>query len=211
MLDMKEGQVKFSFEILEKKPVQDNAIRELNAYRQKCFDLNLIGAKKWGELKGIGFGNISVKDGDDFIISGTGTGRLSVLTKEHYTRITKYDLKRNHVECSGAIPPSSEALTHAAVYDSDAGIKAVIHIHDSAFWQYLLQQDVPKTAPDAAYGTPEMVYEVKRLGKEYDAWQKKIIVMKGHEEGVLVFGKSLEEAFSVLMKHYHTSKKGPSS
>ena len=208
MLSMKEGYVKFNFDIKEKEPVEESKITELNSYRLKCYDLNLIGMYKEGELKGVGFGNISVNDGDDFIISGTKTGGLDVLTNENYTRITGYDLSKNHVKSRGAVAPSSEAMTHAAVYDSDLSIKAVIHIHNKAFWNYLLKQDVPKTSKDAAYGTTEMGNEVKRLFKETDASQKKIIVMEGHEEGVLAFGKDLEEAYFVLMKHYNASKEG---
>ena len=203
---MKEGYIKFSFDIKEKNLVEESKITELNFYRQKCFDLNLIGVKREGKLKGVGFGNISVKDGDDFIISGAKTGRLGGLTNEHYTRITGYDLKKNHVECQGVISPSSEAMTHAAVYDSDVSVKAVIHVHNKNLWDYLLKQRVPETSKDADYGTPEMGIEVKRLFKETNASHKKIIVMKGHEEGILVFGESLKEAYFVLMTYYNAAK-----
>ena len=202
----KEGYIKFSFNMKENKPVAENKITELNYYRQKCFALNLIGVNKSGEQKGVGFGNISVKDGDDFIISGAQTGRLEILTNKHYSRITGYDLSKNRVTCQGVIPPSSEAMTHAAVYDSDSSVKAVIHIHNKHTWDYLSKQDVPKTSKDAEYGTPEMGNEVQRLLKDTDASQKKIIVMKGHEQGVLVFGDSLREAYYVLMKYYTASK-----
>ena len=206
MLGMREGYVKFSFDIKEITPVAEGKIKELNSYRQKCVALNLIGMNKAGKLKGVGFGNISVKDGDDFIISGTQTGKLNTLTNEHYTRITGYDLIKNHVECKGTVAPSSETMTHAAVYDFDASVKAVIHVHNKALWDYLLTLDVPKTSKDAAYGTPEMGYEIIRLLKETDACRKKIIVMKGHKEGVLVIGKDLKEAYSVLMMYYNASK-----
>lgn len=206
MPSMKEGYIKFGFDIKGKKTVEESKITELNLYRQKCFDLNLIGVHREGKLKGVGFGNISVKDDDDFIISGAKTGRVEVLTNAHYTRITGYDLSKNHVECQGAISPSSEAMTHAAVYDSDASVKAVIHIHNKHLWHYLLKQQVPETSKDAEYGTCEMGSEVKRLFKETDASHKKIIVMKGHEEGILVFGESLKEAYSVLMTYYTASR-----
>lgn len=206
MLSMKEGYVKFNFDIKENEPVEKSKITELNSFRLKCYDLNFIGMYKEGELKGVGFGNISVNDGNDFIISGTKTGELDVLTNRNYTRITGYDLSKNHVECRGAVAPSSEAMTHAAVYDSDSSIKAVIHIHNKELWDYLLKQNVPNTSKDAACGTTEMRNEVKRLFKETDASQIKIIVMEGHEEGVLAFGKDLEEAYSVLIKYYNASK-----
>jgi len=33
-----------------------------------------------------------------------------------------------------------------------------------------------------------------------DVSDRKVVVMAGHEEGILTFGKDLEEAFAVLMR-----------
>ena len=45
-----------------------------------------------------------------------------------------------------------------------------------------------------------MAYEVTRLFKATDVQSRKILVMAGHEGGILAFGKDLEEAFVVLMR-----------
>jgi hypothetical protein len=50
------------------------------------------------------------------------------------------------------------------------------------------------------YGTPEMAYEIMQLFRRTDAQSRKIVVMAGHEGGILTFGRDLEEAFAVLMR-----------
>ena len=95
--------------------------------------------------------------------------------------------------------PSSESLTHAAIYDSDSSIRAVIHCHDSALWRALLDR-VPTTSKAVAYGTPEMASEIMHLFKTSDVQSREILVMAGHEGGVLAFGKNLEDAFELLMR-----------
>ena len=44
-----------------------------------------------------------------------------------------------------------------------------------------------------------MAYEIMRLFKETDVPSRKILVMAGHEGGIVTFGKNLQEAFEVLM------------
>jgi len=58
---------------------------------------------------------------------------------------------------------------------------------------------VPTTSKEVAYGTPEMAYEIMRLFKTTDVQSRKILVMAGHEGGIVAFGKNLEEAFDILM------------
>ena len=64
--------------------------------------------------------------------------------------------------CRGASQASSESLTHAAIYEMDDGIHAVVHVHDPELWQHL-KNTFPTTDPDAAYGTPEMAREFARI------------------------------------------------
>jgi L-ribulose-5-phosphate 4-epimerase len=95
--------------------------------------------------------------------------------------------------------PSSESLTHAAIYESDPSTSAVIHCHDSGLWATLLNR-APTTSKSVAYGTPEMAYEIVRLFKVTNMRSRKILVMAGHEGGVVNFGKNLQEAFGVLIR-----------
>ena len=74
----------------------------------------------------------------------------------------------------------------------------MIHCHDLALWRGLLDH-VPTSSKAVTYGTPEMAYEIMRLFKETDVPSRKILVMAGHEGGIVTFGKNLQEAFEVLM------------
>jgi len=173
-----------------------NVLAELNACRRKLVDQHLLGVYP----NGIGFGNVSVRDGrTSFYITGSATGGLAELTPADCVRVVAYDFARNWLSYEGAAIPSSESLTHAAIYESDASTSAVIHCHDSALWAMLLDR-VPTTSKTVAYGTPEMAYEIIRLFQISDVRSEKIFVMAGHQAGIVTFGKNLEEAFQVMMR-----------
>jgi ribulose-5-phosphate 4-epimerase/fuculose-1-phosphate aldolase len=108
-----------------------------------------------------------------------------------------YDFTRNWIRCEGSAMASSESLTHAAIYESEAKAGAVIHGHNLKLWTALLGH-APTTAKTVDYGTPEMAFEVRRLFKTTDVRDRKIFVMAGHEGGIVTFGKDTAEAFAVL-------------
>src|SRR5262249_23291093 len=114
-------------------------------------------------------------------------------------RIVAYDFARNCLSYESAAIPSSESFTHAAIYESDPSASAVIHCHDSVLWRMPLDR-VPTTPKAIAYGTPEMAYEIIRLFEISDVRSKKIFVMSGHQDGIVAFGKNLEDAFDVLTR-----------
>ena len=142
------------------------------------------------DSNGIGFGNLSVRDGEtnSFYITGSGTGGMEELKLEHCAKVTAFDFGRNWLRCEGSTIASSESLTHAAVYESDPNAAAAIHGHDLELWAALLDQ-VPTTGRGVEYGTPAMADEVRRLFKMTDVKSRKIFVMAGHEGGVVAFGK----------------------
>jgi L-ribulose-5-phosphate 4-epimerase len=149
---------------------------------------------------GIGFGNISIRlVGNIFLITGTETGKLQTLTKEHYTKVIAYNVEKNAITCMGPVQASSESLSHAAIYAINPSANAVIHIHDKPLWEKLMKTELA-TAPGIEYGTPEMAKDIIRLFKQTDLASRKLIVMAGHEEGIIVFGHTLEEAGEVLLK-----------
>jgi len=94
--------------------------------------------------------------------------------------------------------PHRNRFTHAAIYESDATAATVIHCHDFKLWAAVLNE-APTTSKAAEYGTPELAYEIMQLFKRTDVPSRKIIVMAGHEAGILTLGKDLGEAFAVLM------------
>ena len=153
------------------------------------------------DSNGVGFGNLSVRDGasGNFYITGSATGGLPELTLTDCVRVVAYDFARNWLRYEGTAIPSSESLTHAAIYESDRSISAVIHCHDSDLWATVLDR-APATSKCVAYGTPEMAYEIMRLFKISDVRSRKILSMAGHEGGIVTFGKNLEDAFDVLIR-----------
>ena len=173
----------------------------LNRCRQQLVELRLVGMYTEGELKGVGYGNVSARTPDGFVITATRTGALPCLGPEHFTEIFAVDVERNTVgfrAVAASATPSSECMTHAMFYQADARVGAVLHIHHRAFWQRLLDR-VPTTAPDVAYGTPAMAREILRLYRDTDLPDRKLAAMAGHEEGVIAFGRDLDEALAVLL------------
>lgn len=167
-------------------------IHDLIQWRNRLYDAGLVG---YSEEQGVGFGNLSIRADSDgkFIISGTQTGRIPRTDENSYSLVTACDIDENHVTCEGPVQASSEALTHAAVYELDSAIGAVVHVHSGKLWQTLLHR-VPTTAADVRYGTPEMAREFRRLYRETDLAETGVAVMAGHEEGIVAFGCTVEQA-----------------
>ncbi len=192
--------VKFTYERARPDIAPFDALAELNACRRKLLELRLIGV----DSNGVGFGNLSVRDGVGGNITGSATGGLPELTPIDCVRVMAYDFAKNWLRYEGAATPSSESLTHAAIYESDSTISAVIHCHDSVLWRTRLDR-VPTTSKAIAYGTPEMASEIMRLFTASDVRSREIFVIAGHEGGIVTFGKNLEDAFDVVMRERRES------
>jgi L-ribulose-5-phosphate 4-epimerase len=189
--------VKFTYQCARADIGAFHALAEVNAWRRKLLELRLIGV----DSNGIGFGNLSIRDGAtrNFYITGSATGSLPTLSRTDCVRVVACDFEKNWLQYEGTAIPSSESLTHAAIYESDPSTSAVIHCHESVLWRTLLER-VPTTSKAIAYGTPKMAYEIMRLFKETNVRSRKIVVMAGHEGGIVTFGQNLEEAFDVIMR-----------
>lgn len=190
-----EGTIKFHGDWHRGDPIPPDCYALINPWRQRLYDHGLIGVTP----DGIGYGNLSVRYGPEnqFVITGTATGGFAALEAPHYTRVVSYDLKKNTLSCNGPIHASSESLTHAALYQTDPAITAVAHVHSAALWQRLLHH-APTTSADVPYGTPQMALEMKRLYRETDLPQTRLLVMAGHRDGVVSFGENLREAIERL-------------
>ena len=183
--------VKFTYDRVGAEIARFDQLAELNACRRKLLEQHLIGV----DSKGIGFGDLSVRDGAtrNFYITGSATGALPELTPTDCVRVVAYDFARNWLRYEGA-----------AIYESDSSTSAVIHCHDSELWKTLLDR-VPTTSKSVAYGTPAMAYEIIRLFKMSDVRSRRIFVMAGHEAGIVTFGRNLEDAFDVVMRERRES------
>jgi len=201
---MTEGYIKFQCNWEQKEiNIQKELFQVLEEARSKLFKLGLIGMYP----DGIGFGNISVKSGENksFIITGSATGQFSQLNQSHYALVNGYNFAENSVSCAGMTRASAESLTHAAVYEALPDVGAVVHIHCLWLWEKL-RNNSPTTSEEIEYGTPEMAYAVKNLAATLNPEQEKVIVMGGHREGILAFGRNLKEASSSIINLYNQYK-----
>lgn len=192
---MDEGYIKFNCKWVRSNDIPLNKVAVLNVWRETMYKKGWIGVNS----DGIGFGNISMRCNEKtFLISGTATGGLATLSESHYSLVTNYDISNNSVTCVGPLKASSESLTHALIYECSAATNAVIHIHNLNLWNRFIHH-VPTSRENVSYGTPEMANEIKRLFDETAVSKEKIIVMGGHREGIISFGKDLEEAGNILI------------
>ncbi|HBK97513.1 MAG TPA: rRNA adenine methyltransferase, partial [Microcoleaceae bacterium UBA10368] len=192
---MDEGVVKYRCDWTQAEPSVAESIADLMEWRDRLHELGLIGVYD----NGIGFGNVSVRGGNScqFIISGTQTAHLPRMGPESYCTVTEFDLEQNFLGCRGPIPASSESLTHAALYLHRDDVGGIIHVHNPKLWRQLLFK-IPTTRKEIPYGTPGMALEMFRLFEEENLGDRKILAMAGHEDGIICFGGSLDEAGQVL-------------
>ena len=80
-----------------------DALAELNACRRKLLEQRLMGV----DSNGVGFGNLSVREGvrGNFYTTGSATGGLPELTPTDCVRVVAYDFARNWLRYEGAATP----------------------------------------------------------------------------------------------------------
>lgn len=192
---MIDGIIKYNFDFKKSEPLDRSLWKNIEEVRERLYTLKLIGVKD-----GIGYGNISERlNKDSFVITGTQTGDLRSLSCEHYSLIEAYNDEKFFIKSSGAVKPSSEALTHGTIYNLSPDIGAVIHIHSKQLWDFMLEKNYKKSE-DVPYGSTQMIQEVKRLYKDDNPLNNPKFVMSGHEEGIITFGKNLKEAEFTLLE-----------
>lgn len=197
---MNEGYIKFQCNWVKKEiRIPKEIVATFEKYRSELYQLGLIGMYP----NGIGFGNISVKNSSgSFYITGSATGKYPSLETRHYAEVLSYNFAQNRLSCIGLTKASAESLTHAAVYEAIPEVCAVVHVHCLWLWEKLLGK-YPTTSPEIEYGTPEMAIAVQELAKETTDCTDKLIVMGGHQEGILTYGRNLEEATNEIIKIYN--------
>jgi len=183
-----EGYIKFNYEWIPAR-LPEIDLSELIYWRQKLYQAKLIGSYP----DGIGFGNISMRyQQNQFIISASATGNKPVLDASHFTLVDEFNLDKNWLSCIGNQPASSESLSHAAIYSASPKTSAVVHIHNLELWKKHINR-LPTSDINAAYGTPEMAYSLQNLILKKDS-ENAVIVMGGHEEGILIYATELAQA-----------------
>jgi len=193
-----EGIIQFEMDFRIAPPPTPHSIAELNAWRGLLYRLRLTGQDplRYG---GLAYGNVSQRETRDrFIISGTQTGGKERLTASDYCLVTGFDVEGNRIFAEGQIPPSSEALTHAAIYAAKETITHVLHIHSPEIWAHHEHLAIPTTGAEVPYGTPGMARAVQQAVLHGG---QPIICMLGHRDGVIAFGQSAEDTTLYLVRY----------
>jgi ribulose-5-phosphate 4-epimerase/fuculose-1-phosphate aldolase len=189
-----EGVVKYQVHHANFRAPSHPLLNQLDEVRTKLFDLGLIGSY----ADGVGYGNVSLRDGSACIISGTSTGAIRVLGEAGYCYVRSFDLQKNWVETFGPIRASSESMTHCAVYQARNSINCVLHVHNRQLWQRLLDLECDSTKAHTPYGTPQIAFEVATLiGSKRES--SSFMVMAGHEDGIIVYGETISSAFEQIL------------
>ena len=196
------GAILFACEWERTPPLQpDKRLHSLIEWRNRLARRDLIGVDR----NGIGYGNLSVRTRSrpvQFLISGTQTGHLEVLTEEHFSHVVDFDTRANRVVCRGPVQASSESLTHGTIYRERTDVWAVIHGHHSGMWWTFINR-LPTTRPGIVAGTPEMADEITRViayGSDGPYRSSGAIVLAGHQDGIIAFGPDLDACGRRLLK-----------
>ena len=179
---------------------------QLAAWRQVLSLTRLVGQHP-DLYDGAGYGNVSGRLGPPnaalgrraFLITASQTSGRSTIGLQDFAVVERYDFRHNRVVSYGRLPPSSESMTHGAIYDLGPHIRCVLHAHSPVLWQEARRLRIPTTDPAVSYGTPEMAREVQRLFRETAVVERQILAMGGHEDGIIAFGRSPEETGQILI------------
>lgn len=191
-----EGYIKYKGVLNEGPAPKWDSIRELHNCRQELFQQNLIGVYP----DGIGFGNVSVKgSGNTFIITGSATGGKEELENSDYVKVLSFNAESNSLIAEGKVPASSESMSHGSIYNANAEIGAIIHIHSRRLFDFMTDRDFQHTPNDVPYGTPAMAVAVIEMVKTI-ASSKGLFYTAGHDEGIFAFGVSIAEAMEEINK-----------
>lgn len=191
-----EGYIKFSLTMRADLVPEHPELALLNNARQQLYAMGLVGAY----ANGVGFGNLSLRaEGEQFIITGSGTGSKKQLSAADYALVEEFDSERNAVVASGMVKASSESMTHGALYRADGRIGAVIHIHSRSLFDALRSDGAPQTPATAAFGTPALARAIAVLVKDSSA-PSGFFVTAGHDEGVVAYGTTVGEALEIICR-----------
>lgn len=203
-----EGVIKFSAEH-ERTPLDPQRYGplacQLVAWREVLSKLQLVGQDD-ARYGGAGYGNVSARVGPAgvrgaraMLITGTQTGAAAHIGLAQLCLVERYDYDRNWVKSRGQVDPSSETMTHGAIYDLSPAIRFVFHAHSPVIWRAADALRIPATDERVAYGTPDMARAVQQLYYGSTLSSKRVLAMRGHADGVIVFGGTAEEAGQTLV------------
>jgi ribulose-5-phosphate 4-epimerase/fuculose-1-phosphate aldolase len=210
-----EGVIQFTYDLITGGSPSRVEVEELTRWRAELFSRDSIG----GDLSRYGacYGNVSIRTSPDgapsgqrgFIVSCTQTGDVQTPDRDCYCRVQSYSHRANHVVAIGVCAPSSEALTHGAMYDASDHIRAIVHGHDAILWQWMQASGAPGTPSDVDYGTVEMANAARRVVQECASNQwvyPGVLSMNGHKDGVIAWGSTPRQATTRYVAAWNASR-----
>ncbi len=192
-----EGVIRFEIRRVPPRTLPADILRTLDEARTHLGGFGWVGQDP-DRYHGLGFGNLSLRLPEGFAITGSQTGHLPHLTARDVAVVERIDLVWGVVTCwAGTAPPSSESMTHAAIYGALAGVRAVWHVHAPGLWRAPL--DCEETAADIPYGTRAMAEALAACASRIGP-RGGLVRMAGHEDGMLAFGPTPGDATRILLE-----------
>lgn len=178
-------------------PEDQKQFLELQEVREDLYRDKLVGLDDSGQ----GYGNLSIRlqqTKGQFLVSGSQTGGIEHTAQSDYSIVKDFHLGNFTLQSNGLLEPSSESLTHGAIYELFSRINSVIHIHSLELWTFMIESQSYPVSREVEYGTKEMVEEVRRLFRTDSEIQEGIFAMKGHTGGIVSFAMSPRKAYSLI-------------
>lgn len=168
---------KFRTTFTQRDPPADERIPELVQWCRRFAELGLASE---------GAGNLSFRSASGFIVSRTAAD-LASIEPEEFVEVIRTDPAKREVTASGAHEPSSESLTHAAIYGARPDVNAVFHGHSDELLGAATRLGLPLTEREHPYGTPELAAEVVTMLRGH-----LLLVIRNH--GALFLGRTMRES-----------------
>jgi ribulose-5-phosphate 4-epimerase/fuculose-1-phosphate aldolase len=138
-------------------------------------------------------GNVSIRHGNGFIISASGSN-LGYFEEDELSFVEQCDEKKECVIYHGQNKPSSESIMHWLIYENRPEAHAIIHAHDEfATRPELLAGDVEESEREEPYGTIELALMAIATFKQ----DRRIIVLKNH--GYVAIGPDLDRTCDLVV------------
>lgn len=175
------------------------AARTLGTLLEQARALGIVGRDPGRNPRydGLAFGNVSTGTGAEagFWVSATQTADLAVLEPDMAVRVEAWSIDANRVDARGRRMPSSETLSHAAIFEARGSRPTtVVHGHAPRLWALADALELPVTDPAAANGTIAIARAVRALAID----EAGLIVMGGHRDGVLAYADSGPRAIAAI-------------
>ena len=173
----------------------------LGAWRNILQQLHLLG-RDAHRYDGYAYGNMSARDLQTparFYVTASQTSGAPRLVPQDIVRIDRWNAERFEVTAAGTLPPSSESITHGIIYAADPTIAWIMHVHAPAIWRAAARLQLPHTAADVGYGSPQMAHAVAALARQHGA-RPLVFVTLGHEDGVFACGATAEDTGAALVR-----------